>query len=97
MTSNDAFFVRRPPCFLLHFFTDECIGAPSPDLLNIAQLGTLTKQRVDNTMRMRMFVGHDETKYLSHNSCANVRPYITRSLTDICKTVKLIYNNRLAL
>ena len=37
MTSNDAFFVTRPPCFLLHFFTDECIGVPSPDILNIAQ------------------------------------------------------------
>ena len=37
MTSNDAFFVTRPPCFLLTFFTDECIGAPSPDILNIAQ------------------------------------------------------------
>ena len=37
MTSNDVFFVTRPPCFVLHFFTDECIGAPSPDILNIAQ------------------------------------------------------------
>ena len=37
MTSNDAFFVTRPPCFLLHFFTNEYIGAPSPDILNTAQ------------------------------------------------------------
>ena len=30
------------------------------------------QSRVDNTTRMRMCVGHDETKYLSHNNCANV-------------------------
>ena len=30
--SNDAFYVTQPPCFWLHFLTDESIGAQSPDI-----------------------------------------------------------------